>query len=192
MEDAEQQKPIRNCDGCSLCCMVLEINELNKPKGVWCTHCSTRKACDIYDRRPDECEKFYCGWLMNGHLGPEWKPSKSKIVLVGELDGNRLAAHMHPNHPDAWREEPFYSTLKEWAMAAVPDRGQVIACVGRRTYMIFPDRDVDLGIIEDDDRIITGEKKTPHGIQLQAYKIHKDDPRIANLAEQNWNIAKKK
>ena len=185
MENTEQPIPTRSCDGCALCCMVLKIDELNKPKGKWCNHCSTRKGCDIYEERPNQCRKFYCGWLTNSLLGEEWKPSKSKIVLVGELDGNRLAAHVHPNHPDAWRKEPFYSALKEWAMAAVPHRGQVIACVGQKAYMIFPDRDVDLGIVTDDDRIITGQTQTPDGIRQQAYKLHKDDPRVQKLVEQN-------
>ena len=179
MEISEQLVSNRSCDGCALCCMILKVDELNKPWATWCTHCSTRKGCDIYERRPNQCRTFYCGWLTNDQLGEEWKPSKSKIVLVSELDGDRLAAHVHPNHPDAWRKEPFYSALKEWATAAVPHHRQVTACVGRRYYMIFPDRDVDLGIVGDDDRIMTGETKTPYGIQLEAYKLHKDDPRLS-------------
>lgn len=171
--------------------MVLKINEIDKPRGRWCPHCSTRKACDIYENRPEECQKFYCGWLTNDNLGEEWKPSKSKIVLVAELDGNRIAAYVHPKRPDAWRTEPFYSELKRWATAGAPHRGQVIVCVGRQTFVVFPDREVDLGIVNDDDRIVTGEKMTPYGLQLDAYKLHKDDPRAQHLAEQHWNIGTK-
>ena len=162
--------------------MVLEIKELQKPEGVWCDHCSTRRSCDIYEQRPKECRDFYCGYLTIGDLGEEWKPSKSKIVLVSELDGNRICAYVHPNRPDAWRREPFYSTLKEWAVAAAAHRGQVMVCIGRRTYMILPDRDVDLGIVGDDERIVTGEKQTPFGIQLEAFTVHKDDP-LGQLAK---------
>jgi hypothetical protein len=44
-------------------------------------------------------------------------------------------------------------------------------------YMILPDREVDLGIVAEDELIITGERPTPLGVKLEAFKIHKDDPR---------------
>lgn len=171
--------------------MLLRIDELEKPKNTWCTHCTTRRGCDIYLNRPKSCSVFQCGWLSNEDLGPEWKPSRCKIVLSTELDGNRLAAYVHPNRPDAWRKEPFYSGLKEWSTAAVPFRGQVTVSVGREIYVIFPDKDVYLGVVEDDDLIVTREKHTAYGIDLTAEKIKRDDPLAQNLTKQNWNIAKR-
>lgn len=44
MDNSKQQIPSRSCDGCALCCMVLKIDELRKPMGKWCNHCSTRKT----------------------------------------------------------------------------------------------------------------------------------------------------
>jgi hypothetical protein len=164
----------------------MKISEIEKPQGVWCGHCKPRSGCGIYAERPQECRTFYCGYLTNPDFGEEWKPNQSKIVVTPELEGNRIVAHVDPQRPDAWRQEPYYSELKSWAARAVPYRGQVVACVGRRMYMIFPDRDVDLGIVGDDDRIITGERTTSHGVQLEAYKLHKDDPRAQNLAAQQW------
>jgi hypothetical protein len=181
--------PGRNCDGCAMCCKILAIEALNKPKSVWCQHCSTKQSCDIYEQRPTECGNFYCGYLTQPQLGDEWKPTKSKIVLVAELGCNRIAAYVDPARPDAWRKEPYYSMLKMWAEAAVPHRGQVVVCVGQRYFMIFPDRDIDLGIVTPDHRIITGEQKTPSGIRLEAFVMHKDDPRLQQgLVEQSWNI----
>ena len=58
--------------------------------------------------------------------------------------------------------------------------------MGRNAHMIFPDRDVDLGIVGDDELIITGERRTPSGVRLEAYKMHKDDPRAQSLAPQQW------
>jgi Fe-S-cluster containining protein len=169
--------------------MVLEISELAKPKGVWCKHCSTRQRCDIYDTRPKECRTFYCGWLTDPKLGDEWKPSRSKIIIVPESDGNRIAAHVHPSRPDAWRKEPFYSTLKDWAIAAAPHRGQVAAVIGRRTLMILPDRDVDLGDVRDDELIVTSERRTPFGIELDAFKMKRNDSRAQKLVPQGYGEA---
>lgn len=174
--------PGRACDGCTLCCKVLSIEELRKPKGIWCEHCSVGVECRIYDRRPRECSSFYCGFLQLGFLSEEWRPSKSKIVLVAELDGKRIAAHVDPGRPDAWKSEPYYSQLKEWAVKAVPDMHQVVVCIGSRAIVILPDRDVDLGVIADDELIVTAEIQTPTGLRLEALKINRADPRATNLA----------
>ncbi len=138
--------PGRSCNDCAMCCMVMGVKELDKPKGVWCRHCTTRKACDIYDARPEECRTFYCGYLTLAELGEEWKPNRSKIVLASRKKENRITAHVDPRRPDAWRQEPYYATLKKWAKAAAPHKGQVIVSVGARAYMILPDRDVDLSV----------------------------------------------
>ena len=173
--------PGRNCDGCALCCMVLSIQEINKPQGKWCDHCSTRRSCDIYETRPDECRKFHCGYLTIPELDESWKPSKSKIILVAELDGNRGAAHVHPSRPDAWKKEPFYSALKEWSVRAAPLMHQVVAYVSNRVTVILPDKDVYLGEITDDQRIVSAEIQTPFGSRIEAMALHKDDPRIAGM-----------
>ena len=52
-------------------------------------------------------------------------------------------------------------------------------------YMVLPDGDVDLGIVADDELIVTGERSTPFGIKLETFKIKKDDPRAGNLAPQH-------
>jgi hypothetical protein len=57
----------------------------------------------------------------------------------------------------------------------------VIATVGRHAFMIFPNRVADIGFVEDDELIVTTERKTPFGIELDASKIRKDDPRAQSL-----------
>jgi hypothetical protein len=171
----------RSCGSCTLCCKVLKILELNKPQGAWCQHCKPGAGCKIYTERPLECRTFHCGYQTQAELGEEWKPDRSKIVLVVEPEANRITAHVDPQRPDAWTREPFHTQLRQWAAAAAPHRGQVIATVGRRAFMIFPDRDTDLGLVDDDELIVTTERKTPFGVELVASKIHKDDPRAQNL-----------
>jgi len=186
-----QVVPGRNCDGCALCCMVLSIDEIDKPQGKWCPHCSTRSSCDIYPDRPKQCRDFYCGYLTIPDLDDRWKPSRSKIILVAELDGARLAAHVQPSRPQAWREEPFYSQLKEWAAMAAPEMGQIVVCVGRHAYLILPDRDIDLGVVDDDHHIVLAEFATPFGPRLDGFLLHKDDPRAAKIHQPGWKIANK-
>ena len=187
---AEKAKLVegRDCSGCAMCCMVLGIGELDKPKGVWCPHCSTRRSCDTYETRPEECRTFNCGYLTNPNVGEEWKPTKSKLILVSDMGGNRLTVQVHPSRPDAWRKEPYYSALKNWARKVAPQFGQVIARVGSHTTMILPDRDVDLGDVDADHFVVTAERDTPTGSRLEALVLHKDDPRLRELAAQGLDI----
>ena len=52
---------------------------------------------------------------------------------------------------------------------------------GRRVHVIFPDRDVDLGIVGEDEIVVTGESATAGTSRLEAFKIHRDDPRAQKL-----------
>jgi len=71
----------RECGTCSMCCKLLDIPEWNKPRNVWCEHCTPGKGCNIYNDRPELCRTFRCIWLRTPEM-PEWvKPSESKMLL---------------------------------------------------------------------------------------------------------------
>ncbi len=160
----------RNCDGCTLCCKVLSIAALDKPQGQWCPHCAVGRTCNIYGSRPDECRTFECSYLVDPRLDPAWEPRRSRIVLVCEAGTNRIVAHVDTSRPDAWRRAPYYAQLKAWSRQAVSARGQVVVYVGRRATVILPDRDVDVGVVGDDEVIVTSGRMTPGGLRLDVFK----------------------
>ena len=170
--------PGRRCGSCTLCCKVMGVAGIAKPQGVPCQHC-TMSGCSIYETRPDDCRQFHCRFLTDPRLKEVWRPSRSKIVLSQSLSGNRIAAHVDPNRPAAWRREPYYSAFKEWSRQAVPSNGQVFVCIGKRTIVILPDRDVDLGMVEPDELIVTHQVQGPNGIELTPFVMKRDDPRAA-------------
>ena len=112
--------------------------------GIWCQHCVVAGGCAIYETRPEECRTFNCGYLMEPALGPEWKPSDSKIVLLTEEKGRRILAHVDKQRPDSWKREPFYSALKQWASDGRASGMQVMVAIGHRRIAILADRDVEL------------------------------------------------
>lgn len=164
-----------------MCCYMLEITSLDKPGGTWCPHCPSKKRCAIHGDHPQECRDFHCGYLTVGSLDESWKPSRSKIILAAEMDGQRMTAIVDPARPDAWRKAPFYPQLKAWAEAAVAHNGQVVVRVGQRFTVILPDRDVDLGEVGPDEVIVTEIRQTPTGKELNALKLSRDDPRAAGM-----------
>lgn len=146
----------RECGACTLCCKVAAVEEVAKPNGVWCPHCVKGNRCMIYPSRPQSCRDFYCQWMIEKGLGPEWKPERAKFALVKTDGGRRLTALVDPGFPSAWRRSPYYENLKHWAADAVqkwPEVYMVDVLIGARAIVILPDRDVDLGVLAADEMI---------------------------------------
>lgn len=173
--------PGRDCSGCAMCCKLPSIAALNKPSGVWCTHCKPGQslACNAYDTRPEACRSFHCGYLLNAHLDEAWKPSKSKLMLTFEPEANRIVIHVDPARADAWRREPFYATIKQWADTAARGDGQVLVWIGRRAFAILPHIDKDLGEIGDDQVIVSAQR---HGIVSDVFVAASTDPVALRLS----------
>lgn len=99
------------------------------------------------------------------------------MVIVLDNDGNRLAIHVDPAVPNAWREQPFYADIKQWARLVASGK-QVVVCIGTRHIVILPDEDVDLGPVADDERVVTGEVMEDGRRRMVAMKVRADDPEL--------------
>jgi len=119
----------RSCAGCTLCCSLLSVAELDKPPMVRCVNCAA-SGCRIYAQRPTECRQFYCGYLLKEQLDQRWKPSQCKLIVVFDEHPYCVAIHVDPAFPDAWRKEPFYSQICRWARTAARRHAQVVVWQG--------------------------------------------------------------
>src|ERR1700720_4216740 len=142
----------RTCGDCTLCCKVMAIEQLAKAINSWCPHCRPGRGCLIYANRPAECRTFSCLWLVNDLLDQHWKPSKSRLVLTTSQDG--IEIRCDPGFPDAWRKEPFRSEIQKWAVSGGPRDVTVIVITGERMILVTPDRELDLGVVRSDERIV--------------------------------------
>ena len=155
--------PGRSCQGCTMCCKLMEIDALEKPRGAWCPHCDQKMGCTIYETRPEPCRIFYCGYMKIPHLDERWKPAKAKFLVNFESTKNRIVIHCDPARAGAWRTEPYYSTIKQWAKNAVRENGLVIVWTGSNAVAVLPDKDKDLGTVRDDDTFHGFVKQTAKG-----------------------------
>lgn len=71
----------RKCGSCRECCIVIGVEPLNKPVDVACEHLCAA-GCGIYERRPNACEVFTCGWL-EGCLTKSMQPNHTHMVMWG-------------------------------------------------------------------------------------------------------------
>lgn len=138
-----------------MCCKLLGVEAIEKASGDWCAHYQRGKGCAIYAERPAACASFTCLWLDSEKLGDAWRPDRAKFVLYTARDGARLNVVVDPAAPAAWRREPYYSRLKTMSQRAF-DGYELLVSIGDRRIVVFPDQDVDLGVINPDHKIISG------------------------------------
>ena len=152
--------PGRSCGSCTLCCKLFDVPEVPATAGKWCRHCDPGKGCRIYDTRPQACRKFFCGWMVSPGLGAEWKPERSKMIVLLHVAGETfwLNVHVDESYPSAWRRPDIYKRLKQIASSnpAVGNRIKVVVRVqiGRRHIIILPDRDIDAGLVTADEELV--------------------------------------
>jgi hypothetical protein len=83
-EELLKAKVVRPCDGCTSCCYLLPVEELNKPLRQMCKYAN--KGCTIWAPKeleseyPDECRKYRCAWILG--LGEEEDRPDLSGVLV--------------------------------------------------------------------------------------------------------------
>ena len=151
---AARQRSGRSCGSCSQCCKTLSIDvpELQKPMDRWCKHCrSDKKGCTIYETRPNICRAFACGWLLNANIDEAWWPARSKIVIHYHRNGPKIvcAFVVDASYPHRWREEPYFSGIKQAALVGLSQSGggHFLAHVeiGPRKLLILPSREIEVG-----------------------------------------------
>ncbi len=134
-----------------MCCKLPLIKELEKPPDRWCRHAVIGKGCGIYENRPPVCQSFFCQWMIDPRLGPEWKPEKAKFILYVDREKEEVFnVAVDPAFPDAWTKPPFFAAIKNWVSEGAALGRFVIVRVGKRWSAVLPDRIVELGNVEQD------------------------------------------
>ncbi len=88
------------------------------------------------------------------------------VLSLDPLTRN-MNVQVDPGQANAWRREPYYGQLKRWAAASVPLRRHVLVHVNKATTVVLPDRDVSLGMVAADERIVSRRTHDPAGPELR-------------------------
>lgn len=168
----------RTCDGCTMCCKLLDIEVIAKPRGQWCPNCDKKRGCKIYETRPTPCRTFFCGYRRIKDLDERWKPAQSKILVNYESTNNRIALHVDPERAGAWRNEPFYSKIKQWAAHIESEGGTLVVWEGKNITVVSRHREFDLGVLREDQYILPVEIPGPRGNERSYIAVEPGDPRL--------------
>lgn len=126
--------PGRDCGSCSLCCILPDIEEFDKPANQPCRHCQSGGGCDAYDVRPSTCRDFYCLWRTDPTLGDEWEPRLSRMMMYGQ--GPQLTVLVEPDAGAIWREAPYLGWLEARAQVLKPMGGYVVVYAGEEVSVV--------------------------------------------------------
>ena len=147
MSEAEDEAagalPGRTCGTCHMCCKVFPIAEIGKEGYSNCVYLKHGEGCTNYDARPETCRNFFCDWRREPSLDESWKPSNAGFVLHDPAPYAMLAS-VDADRPDSWRQEPYYSQLKEWASDLAEGQHLAAVRVGSKTTLLIKDREVDI------------------------------------------------
>ena len=126
--------PGRDCGSCSLCCILPDIEEFDKPANEPCRHCLPGGGCDAYDVRPSTCRDFYCLWRTDPTLGDEWEPRLSRMMMYGQ--GPQLTVLVEPDAGAIWREVPYLGWLEARARVLKPMGSYVVVYAGEEVSVV--------------------------------------------------------
>ena len=130
--------PLRDCDGCTVCCreLTIDIPELKKPPGIPCEHCTVDRGCRIYPKRPVLCGVWHCGWRRLPGLDDAWRPDRSGVLITfaSEVDippafSLRPAIRIQFVRP---LSTLMWDTVVAWIMRLIPDEVPVFLTVSGR------------------------------------------------------------
>jgi hypothetical protein len=122
----------KSCGDCTLCCAVLEIEELKKPAGPKCGDCG-EAGCRIYADRPQVCRDFECEWLMSRQLPANFRPDRIGALFMEDYEFDEYRAVCAPARPLAWREPRVFAHL----VAVAKTGRRVVAKAGLQAWRVF-------------------------------------------------------
>lgn len=167
----------RACDGCTMCCKLLGVPELQKPMGVSCPHVINGRGCGIYERRPHPCRAFECLWLMTD-MEDHWKPDRSKMVVAGDETGTLVSIIVDSGDPDAWTRNPFYSDIKAWARRGL---WRIEVLPPGQSWIIFPEEDLLIEGRRPDDLIVSFGYKRHASTRQPAVSVQHGDGSVTEV-----------
>lgn len=69
------------CNGCTLCCYLLDVPEINKPAETECKDCAVNVGCKIWKNRPQVCRDFECAYVQMKKVSPKLRPDNCKVIF---------------------------------------------------------------------------------------------------------------
>jgi hypothetical protein len=124
------------CNGCTLCCYLIEVVALSKDRYRLCEH-GLKDGCGVHPDRPEACRKFFCRWAVE-HWPEELRPDRCHVVFERLPNCATYVALVDPRHPDAIGGKAIDQKVNE-----IVDRGVAVLANMRHKTAIKAPKGVD-------------------------------------------------
>jgi Fe-S-cluster containining protein len=147
------QAPARECGGCSLCCVVLRVDELGKLGGVPCEKLRPEGGCGIHATRPRVCRAYHCLWLRGG-LEEADRPDQLGAVLDVTSEAGAPFLAIREASAGAFARAPRLREIAGEYRQSMPVR------ITSAADVLNPDRPYRVLLPGGEERLVEGETIT--------------------------------
>ena len=147
------EAPARECGGCSLCCVVLRVDELGKLGGVPCAKLRPRGGCGIHATRPGICRAYRCLWLRGGLPDADRPDSLGAVLDVTSEAGAPFLA-IREASAGAFARTPRLREIADEFRRSMPVR------ITSAEDVLDPDRPYRMLLPGGEERLVEGEMVT--------------------------------
>lgn len=147
------EAPTRECGGCSLCCVVLRVDELGKLGGVPCAKLRPGGGCGIHPTRPDICRAYRCLWLRGG-LEHADRPDRLGAVLDVTSEAGAPLLAIREARAGAFTRMPRLREIADEYRQSMPVR------ITSAEDVLNPDRPYRVLLPDGEERLVEGETTT--------------------------------
>ena len=139
------------CDGCTVCCTVMGLQELGKPFYAKCVQV-VENGCGIYADRPRSCQDFVCSWAA-GLLGDSQtrRPDQTGLLFFLRRFADGMWLEIYEAAPGAAADVQRVDYLVQRIISRVE---KVERVVGTRLHH-FGDK-IGLGFVADAEKYPSG------------------------------------
>ena len=74
------------CDGCTLCCTLLNIHWFDSLAGEDCSFCDVGVGCTIFDDVPEDCKNYSCLYNQAEKCSENIRPDKCGVIFEKVTD----------------------------------------------------------------------------------------------------------
>lgn len=104
---------MRNCGKCTLCCYFLPVSEYDSEEYKYCSNCTPKMGCMVYETRREVCKSFGCLWWHELSMPESLRPDKCGVMFEVPYGTKTYIAYVDPEKINSWRSKSIQGLIRK-------------------------------------------------------------------------------